>query len=133
VRVIHARHLLLDAGALRDAEKHPRGRVWALCEAEIAEGRQPLLLITVLAQMWRGGGSQAGLARVVKLCKLVGIDELLARRIGVLLGMSGTADVVDAMVVLVAVDAGAAVATSDPEDLTKLAGAAGAKLPLIVL
>lgn len=133
MKVLRPRRLLLDAGALRHAERHPRGRVWTLCEAEVAEGRQPLLPVTVLAQMWRGGAGQAGLARVVRVCTLVGLDEVLARRIGVLLGISGTADVVDAMVVLVAAEAGAAVITSDPGDLAKLAEAVGVRVPLIVL
>jgi hypothetical protein len=87
----------------------------------------------VLAQMWRGGAGQAGLARVVKVCELVGLDEPMARRVGVLLGRAGTADVVDAMVVLVAAGAGAAVVTSDPGDLAKLADAAGVRVPLVVL
>lgn len=133
MRVLHPRQLVLDAGALRDAERHPQGRIWALCKSEIFEGRQPLLPITVLAQMWRGGAKQAGLSRVVKAAKLVDIDEVMARRIGILLGLSGTADVVDAMVVLAAIDAGAAVATSDPGDISTLAEAAGINLPLIVL
>lgn len=133
MRTLHARQLLLDAGALRDAERHPRGRVWALCEAEVAEGRRPLLPVTVLAQMWRGGAGQAGLARVVKTCELVAMDAPLARRVGVLLGRSGTADVVDATVVLVAAGVGAAVVTSDPGDLSKLADAVGVRVPLIVL
>lgn len=133
MRTPHARRLLLDAGALRDAEKHPRGRIWAMCEAEIVEDRQPLLPIMVLAQMWRGGAAQAGLARVVRLCRLVHVDESFARRIGALLSMAGTADVVDAMVVLAAGEADAAVVTSDPTDLSKLAEAAGLMVPLIVL
>ncbi|MEO3753477.1 hypothetical protein [Streptomyces sp. B6B3] len=133
MKALHARGLLLDAGALRDAERHPRGRTWAMCAAEVAEGRQPLLPLTVLAQMWRGGPGQAGLARVAKVCTLVGIDERLARRTGVLLGRSGTADVVDAMVVLIAAEAGTAVVTSDPGDLAKLSEAVGVRVPLIVL
>ncbi|NYI03883.1 hypothetical protein [Allostreptomyces psammosilenae] len=133
MRALYARRLVLDAGALRDAERHPRGRVWAMCEAEVDEGRRPLLPVTVLAQMWRGGAGQAGLARVVKTCELVTMDDTMARRVGALLGLSGTADVVDAMVVVVAMEAGAAVVTSDPGDLGKLAEAVGAPVPLIVL
>lgn len=127
------RRLLLDAGALRDAERQPRGRVWAVCRRELAEGRRPLLPVTVLAQMWRGGPKQAGMANLIKSCELVGIDETLARRIGVLVGESGTSDIVDAMVVLCAIDAGAAVVTSDPGDITALAEAAQAKLRIIAI
>lgn len=130
MKALHARPLVLDAGALRDSEKHPRGRAWGLCKAEVAQGRPPLLPIAVLARMWRGGAKQAGLAQLVKLCEIVEIDEPMARRIGVLLGLSESTDVVDAMVVLVALDTGATVATSDPDDITRLAEAAGVKLPL---
>ena len=126
------RPVVLDAGALRDAEKNPNGRTWALCRAEVAQNRTPLLPILLLAQMWRGGARQAGLARVVRLCEIVNIDEPMSRRIGALLATTGTSDIVDAMVVLVALDTGAAVLTSDPGDITKLA-ALGANLRLITL
>jgi hypothetical protein len=134
MRILHPRRVLLDAGALREAEQNPRGRVWALCEAETAEGRRPLLPHVVLAQMWRGGaGKQAGLARVVKMCEPVEFDGLAARRAGVLLGLSGTSDVVDAAVVLGAAEAGASVWTSDPDDIRHLADSMKVDLEIVTV
>ncbi|MFI6575663.1 hypothetical protein ACIBFB_07660 [Nocardiopsis sp. NPDC050513] len=131
--VLRPRGFLLDAGALRSAEADPRGDVWDLCRQEHIAGRQPLLPIMVLAQIWRGGPRQAGMARVVNSCEVVGLDGTMARRIGKLLGQSGTSDVVDAMVVLAAMDAGATVVTSDPGDIAKIADSVGARIPLFTV
>ena len=49
-----------------------------------------------------------------------------------LCGKAGTHDVVDAAVVTVALVHGAIVFTSDPDDITLLASAAGAKPGLVV-
>lgn len=132
--ILHPRRALLDAGALREAEQSPGGRVRALGEAELAEGRRPLLPDVVLARMWRGeGGKQAGLARVVKICEPVALDTRTARRGGVLLGLSATSDVVDAAVVLSAVAVGATVWTSDPGDMRHLADAMKAPLEIVAV
>jgi hypothetical protein len=133
MRVLRPRGLVLDAGALREAEANPRGMVWALCREENRAGRQPLVPTPVLAQIWRGGARQAGLSHVVKGCEMVGVDEAMARRIGKLLGISGTSDIVDAMVVLVAMESGATVLTSDPVDIGKIAEAAKARIPLVTV
>ncbi|MFE6386973.1 MULTISPECIES: hypothetical protein [Nocardiopsis] len=133
MRVLCPRGLVLDAGALREAEANPRGMVWSLCREENRAGRQPLVPTTVLAQIWRGGARQAGLAHVVKGCEMIGVDDPMARRIGKLLGISGTSDIVDAMVVLVAMETGATVLTSDPVDIGKIAEAVKARIPLVTV
>lgn len=133
MRVLRPRGLVLDAGALRDAEANPRGRVWGYCREEVEAGRRPLLPVTVLAQIWRGGPRQAGLAHIVKSCKTVDVDEGMARRIGVLLGESTTSDVVDAMVALAAIETRFTVVTSAPEDITKIAGSVNYRVPLITV
>lgn len=58
------------------------------------------------------------------------LDETLGRQAGVLLGAAGTGDVIDAAVVLLAVD-GDIICTSDPADLTALAEASGTHLELV--
>jgi hypothetical protein len=58
------------------------------------------------------------------------LDELLGRQSGVLLGVARGTDVVDAAVVLLAVD-GDEIYTSDPDDLVGLAIAAGRHVELI--
>lgn len=133
MKVLNPQGLVLDAGALREAEAHPRGVVWSLCRRENQAGRQPLLPATVLAQIWRGGARQAAVAQVVRTTRIVDVDEHMARRIGKLLGVSGTADVVDAMVALVAMDSGGAVVTSDPLDMRKLVDSVHGAVPLITV
>ncbi|WP_270689026.1 hypothetical protein [Nocardiopsis endophytica] len=54
-------------------------------------------------------------------------------RIGVLLGRSGQADIVDAAVVIAAIETGAAIVTSDPGDIRKPTEAAGHDAPLITV
>ena len=123
----------MAAGALREAEADPRGMIWSLCRRENLAGRQPLLPSIVLAQIWRGGARQAAVAHVVKTAQVIDVDDPMARRIGKLLGRSGTADVVDAMVAIVAMDAGAAVVTSDPVDIGKLVESVNGDVPLITV
>ena len=75
-----------------------------------------------LAQAWRDGARQARMARLVHGLGTVvePLNEPLAKAAGVLCGRSGTADVVDASVVLVAQRRKALVVTSDPADLRRL-------------
>lgn len=78
---------------------------------------------TVIAQVWRGGARQARLARLLAdpAVEVVPLDSDRARAAGVLCGHARTSDVVDASVVLCAREhGGAAIVTSDPEDLKKL-------------
>lgn len=73
----------------------------------------------VIAQAWRGGGRQTRLARLLPMMdvRTTGVGE--ARAAGELLVASGTADVVDALLALVAVP-GDQLFTSDPGDLRML-------------
>lgn len=76
----------------------------------------------VIAQAWRGSARQARLARFLSLpnVEAEALDDFRARAAGVLCGRSGTADVVDASVVVCARTRGHTVVTSDPGDLTRL-------------
>lgn len=85
--------------------------------------------VAVLAQAWRGG-PQHQISRVLKACDIVPDDERIGRAAGVACATSGTADVVDAIVVATAVRHQAPVVTSDPSDLTHIADAIGIKLQL---
>ena len=75
-----------------------------------------------MAQVWRSPVTQVRLARLFRLdeVEVVPLDEDDARSVGQLLRRAGTADVVDAHVSLVAKRFGAAVITSDPDDLRAL-------------
>lgn len=131
--VLRPRGLILDAGALRSAETKPNGDVWNYCRKEVESGRRPLLPATVLAQIWRGGSRQAVLARLVKSCEIVDFDEDVAKRVGTLLGVSGSSDVVDAMVVLLAVKTRFTVVTSDPGDISEIGNSVNYRVPLITV
>lgn len=122
--------LVLDAGALVAVERGDRDTL-ALLKAELLAGRAPLTHGGVVGQVWRGGaGRQAHLARLLPALEIVPLDEALGRRAGVLLGRARTADVVDAAVVLLAVD-GDLILTSDPRDLRALAHAAEVHVDLV--
>lgn len=131
--VLNPRGHVLDAGALLEAEADPNSTVWSLCRDENKAGRQPAVPATVVAQVWRRGPAQALVARVLKLCEVVDIDERTAKRTGRLLGLSRTSDVVDATVALIAMERGATVVTSDPGDIGKIVDAVNGRVPLITV
>ena len=133
MKVLHPRSLVLDAGALREAEADPRGQVWALCREANTAGLQPVIPSIVLAQIWRGGARQAGVARIVKACEVVGVDPSMALRLGTLLGAAGTRDGVEGVVVLLAMERNATVVTSDPGDIGKIADSVQGRVPMIVV
>jgi NAD(P)H-hydrate repair Nnr-like enzyme with NAD(P)H-hydrate dehydratase domain len=75
----------------------------------------------VIAQAWRGAARQARLATVLSGADVVVADGPLSRRAGELLATAGTADVLDALVALVAKDRpGCEIITSDPDDIYHL-------------
>jgi len=79
----------------------------------------------VVAQVWRDRqGRQASLARLLRAVDVRAISHEDGRQAGVLLGQADTTDPVDATVVLLA-RPGDRILTSDPDDLTRLASAAG--------
>jgi hypothetical protein len=122
--------LILDAGALVAVERADRAVV-ALIKRELTAGRTPLTHGAVVGQVWRGGsGRQAPLARLLPGLEIVGIDEPLGRRAGILLGKARSADVVDAALVVLATD-GDSLLTSDVRDLARLAQAADIHVDLV--
>ncbi|GGS99319.1 hypothetical protein GCM10010156_66720 [Planobispora rosea] len=111
--------LLYDAGALIAAEADDR-LFLRLHRQALDEGRKIVVPVPVLAQVWRGSAKQTSLARMLHGCEVVDMTEAIGRAAGALCGRNGTCDVVDATVVVMAIDAVAAVVTSDPEDITAL-------------
>lgn len=114
--------IVLDAGALIAVD---RGSSLMNNVIGRAGGRSRRLLVPgpVLAQVWRDGARQALLSRFLKL-PIVNVEllsEPLWQAVGELCGLTKTADVVDAAVVICARAKGAQVViTSDPDDLRKL-------------
>ena len=88
----------------------------------------------VIAQAWRDGSRQALLSRALRHCDEVPLDGVLARAAGLLCGQAGTADVIDASVVLtastVARSEDTLVFTSDPNDIAHLADTLGVRIRL---
>ena len=108
----------LDAGALIAIERGALNLLPGLIGA-LEDGLHVHVPAGALAQVWRGGSRQARLSRFVAAdgVRVIAFDEEVARDVGVLCGLTGTSDVVDAHVAFHAHMEGLAVITSDPDDL----------------
>lgn len=73
----------------------------------------------VVSQVWRNGAKQARLALALRGIEVIPLDDDVDRRVGELLRDSGTSDVVDGHLALLA-RPGDRVVTSDPGDLGHL-------------
>lgn len=113
--------IVLDAGAFIGIDRGDRA-VAALLRVIWEEGLPVLSSAAVVAQVWRGGSEQDRLARVLAGVDVRALDPQDARRTGVLLARSKTADVVDGHVALL-VGGGDRVLTSDPNDIETLLAA----------
>jgi len=122
-------NLVLDAGALIAIDRDDR-RVAGLVELGRRAGAALVTTAPVVGQAWRGSARQARLARLLAMIdvRAAGLPE--AKAAGELLAATGTSDVVDAMLALVAVP-GDQVLTSDLHDLRALVEQRG--LPVAVV
>lgn len=115
------RAVVADTGALIALE---RGNEYAraLFRRAAVEGARVVIPAGALAQAWRDGGRQARLAALVRSAatQVEDLDEAMAKAAGALCGRAGTADVVDASVVLTARAYAAVIVTSDADDLRRL-------------
>ena len=121
--------VVYDAGALIAAERGDR-TVWADYEALLERALAPLTTAPVVAQVSRSG-RQAQLRRFLAGCEVVPFKTEDAHAVGALLARTGTSDVVDGHLALVAQAIGATVLTSDPDDLGRLS--AELDTPVVVL
>ena len=79
----------------------------------------------VVAQVWRDRrGRQENLARLLHAVDVRAVSQCDGREAGVLQKTAGTSDAIDATVVLLA-SPGDRILTSDPDDIARLAEAAG--------
>lgn len=120
--------MILDAGVLISIDRGEE-QAGATLRAFEQAGERMATTEPVLAQVWRDGARQARLARALQEVEIRPFTE--GRRVGLLLGASGTRDVVDAHLVLVAVQTGEAILTGDPDDLGRLAATFGERAPVI--
>ncbi len=120
--------VVYDAAVLVAADRNER-RTWAEHKARLELGVVPLVPAPVIAQVSRSP-QQAQLRRFLTGCVVVPLGESEAHEAGRLLGMTRTADVVDAVVVTVALRRKAAILTSDPDDIERLVRASGREAEL---
>ncbi|MGH3828265.1 MAG: PIN domain-containing protein [Pseudonocardiaceae bacterium] len=120
--------LVYDTGALLAADRGDR-TMWAVHRRGLDRAGQPIVPAVVLGRAWRGG-PQPQLSRLLKGCVIESFDENAGRAVGRLLRDADTSDVVDAHVVLTTLRYRAAVFTSDPDDLQRLAAASSVQLQL---
>jgi hypothetical protein len=122
--------LILDSGALVAVDRDDRAIVARLAAAQ-RHGLELRSNAMVIAQVWRDRhGRQVNLARLLRAVEVRTVTQQDGRNAGVLQGAAGTADPIDATVVLLAAP-GDRILTGDPCDLARLAEAAGNR-PVIV-
>lgn len=114
---------VLDAGALVAVDRRDR-MVGAQLRVLQQQGTPIRVSAAVVAQVWRDGRKQVNLARVLAGVGTEALGKDDGRRIGELLALAGSADVVDAHVALMTAPSDL-VLTSDPGDIRKLLQACG--------
>lgn len=107
---------VLDAGALVAIDRRDR-MIGAQLRVLQQQGTPIRVSAAVVGQAWRDGRRQANLARLLAGVGTVELDD--GKRIGEVLAVAGTSDVVDAHVALMA-DHGDVILTSDPKDIRRL-------------
>ncbi|MGH3783568.1 MAG: PIN domain-containing protein, partial [Pseudonocardiaceae bacterium] len=113
--------VVLDSGAMIALERRDT-RMLALADELHGARRIGYVSAGVVAQTWRGSARQHATMRLLRAgaVRVDPLSEDVAYRLGLLLAKSGTSDVVDAHVALLARRLHATVVTSDPDDLTAL-------------
>lgn len=114
--------IAFDAGGLIALDRNDR-RVLTLVARAQERGWRITIPATALAQAIRNPTKQARLSRLIRQVDtdLIALDGPDATAVGLLLARTGTADVVDAHVVVCARRAKQAIVTSDSHDLRRIA------------
>jgi hypothetical protein len=122
--------LILDAGALVAVGRDDRAMV-ARLRASQRHGLELRTNAMVVAQVWRDRqGRQVNLARLLRAVDVRAVSQRDGREAGALLAEAGTADAIDATVVLLAAP-GDRILTSDPGDIALLAAAAANRAVIV--
>ena len=113
--------MILDAGVLVSIDRgEESARTFLTSSSRRAE---PLhTTAAVAAQVWRNGSTQARLAKALRAMTVHPFRSEDFAPVGEILRRSGTSDVVDAHLVVVAVRLGQNIITADEEDFTTLTG-----------
>jgi hypothetical protein len=123
--------VVYDAAVLVAADRNER-RAWAEHRARLEFGVIPLVPAPVVAQVSRSP-QQAQLRRFLTGCVVVPCGESEAHEAGRLLGLTSTADVVDAVVVTTALRQKAMILTGDRVDMERLVRASGREVAVITV
>jgi predicted nucleic acid-binding protein len=123
--------VVYDAAVLVAADRNDR-QAWAEHKARLEFGVVPSVPAPVLAQVSRSP-EQAQLRRFLSGCAVVPLGESEAHEAGRLLRKARTADVVDAVVVTIALRQKAIILTSDPEDIKRLVRASGGDIAVVAV
>ena len=123
--------VVYDAAVLVAADRNER-QAWAEHKARLEFGMVPLVPAPVVAQVSRSS-QQAQLRRFLTGCEVVPLGETEAHEAGRLLGITKTADVVDAAVVITAIRRKAVILTSDPDDIGRLVMASGREVAVVAV
>jgi predicted nucleic acid-binding protein len=116
--------VVYDAAVLIAADRNTR-RLWAEHRVRLEAGIVPVIPSPVVAQVSRSP-TQVQLRRLLRGCEVVSLTEQRAHAAGRLLGLTGSRDVVDAVVADTAAELGAGVVTGDRADIRRLLDAADA-------
>ncbi|MEV6771076.1 PIN domain-containing protein [Nocardia sp. NPDC051030] len=114
--------IVLDSGALIGLEKR-NAAATAFIRRVLERKYEIIIPATVFAQIWRNSPRQHAVSQLLKAnaVRVADLTEAHAYAVGALLATRGTADVVDAHVIVLARALRATlVVTSDPDDLTTL-------------
>jgi hypothetical protein len=121
--------VILDAGVLVSVDRGERAAQEFLTAA--LRRRTPLTTThPVVAQVWRSGSRQARLAKFVRSIAVHPFDN--GQEIGVILSRTGTADVVDAHLVAVAIRLAEPILTADVDDLELLSASLPGHRPRVL-
>ncbi|MBI4893259.1 MAG: PIN domain-containing protein [Acidobacteria bacterium] len=123
--------VVYDAGVLVAADKNER-RAWAEHKVRLELGIALLVPAPVVSQVSRSP-QQVQLRHFLTGCTVVSLGETEAHEAGRLLGATRTSDIVDAVVVTTALRQKAAILTSDPGDIGRLARASGREIAVVAI
>ena len=110
--------MIIDAGPLIADSERLNSPLWALIKRATERGDELHTTHPVLAQVWRDPPRQANLSRALRHFDVHPLDESIS--VGRRLATSGTSDVVDAHLAVVAEQLGTFILSTDHGDMSRL-------------
>ena len=125
-----SRRYVYDSGALIAIDKHDAAAL-RRHQMRLSRGHEVIVPAPVAAQAVRNPRRQARLMLTLRGCDVVPFESGHVLPVGALLAGAGTSDVVDGMVAVTAVQADAAVVTTDPGDIRHLLNTLGVQVAVL--